>query len=61
MIIKEHADYLLIKNFFKVYAYASLYAAITPGVDLADITITFVVNRYLRKLLRYFINIHAKS
>ena len=54
---KSPTDYLAINDFLKVYAYANLYAAITPGVDLADITITFVTNRYPRKLLHYLANV----
>ena len=56
---KSPSDYLSVKDFFKVYAYANLYAAITPGVDLADITITFVTNRYPRKLLHYLANVRS--
>ena len=50
---KSPDDYLSVKDFLKVYAYANLYAAITPNVELSDITITFVENRYPRKLLEY--------
>ena len=56
---KSPSDYLSIKDFLKVYAYANLYAAITPGVDLAGITVTFVVNRHPRKLLRYLTSIRG--
>ena len=35
------------------YQYANHYAAITPGVDLADVTLTFVGSRHPRKLLSY--------
>jgi hypothetical protein len=52
---KSPDDYISVKDFFKVYAYANLYAAITPDVDLTDITITFVENRHPRKLLDYFV------
>ena len=37
----------------QVCAYANLYAATTPGVDLSDVTLTFVESRHPRKLLRY--------
>ena len=37
----------------KVNAYANLYAAIIPGVDFAELSLTFVENRHPRKLLRY--------
>jgi hypothetical protein len=50
---KSPDDYLAVKDFLKVYAYANLYAAITPGVDFADMTLTFVENRHPRKLLKY--------
>jgi len=50
---KGPGDYLGINDFLKAYAYANLYAAITPGVDFADITLTFVENRHPRKLLKY--------
>ena len=50
---KSPGDYLAVKDFLKVYAYANLYAAITPGVDFSDITLTFVENRHPRKLLKY--------
>jgi len=33
--------------------YANFYAATTPGVDLADVTLTFIGSRHPRKLLRY--------
>jgi hypothetical protein len=36
-----------------VCAYANFYAATTPGVDLADLTLTFIENHHPRKLLRY--------
>jgi len=36
-----------------------LYAAVTPGVDFADITLTFVENRHPRKLLRYLTGIRG--
>ena len=50
---KSPEDYLSVKDFWKVYAYAHLYAAITPGVELSDITLTFAGNRQPRKLLEY--------
>jgi hypothetical protein len=50
---KSPDDYISVKDFLKVYAYANLHAAITPDVDLSDITLTFVESRYPRKLLRY--------
>jgi len=50
---KSPGDYLSVNDFLKVCAYANLYAAITPGVDFAGITLTFVENRHPRKLLKY--------
>jgi hypothetical protein len=56
---KSPEDYLSIKDFLKVYAYAHLYAAITPGIDLSNITLTFVGSRHPRKLLRYLASIRG--
>jgi hypothetical protein len=50
---KSPDHYLSVNDYLKVYAYANLYAAITPGVDFADITMSFVENRHPRKLLKY--------
>jgi hypothetical protein len=50
---KSPGDYLAINDFLKVNAYANLYAVLTPGVDFADMTLTFVENRHPRKLLKY--------
>jgi len=50
---KSPDDFLSVKDYLKVYAYANLYAAITPGVDFADLSLTFVGHRHPRKLLRY--------
>ena len=50
---KSPDDYLSVKDFYKVYGYAHHYAAITPGVDLSDVTITFIQNRHPRVLLRF--------
>jgi ribosomal protein L31E len=50
---KSPSDYLSIGDFAQVHAYAYQYAAITPDVDLADITLTFVENRHPRKFLHY--------
>ena len=50
---KSPDDYLSVKDFLKVYAYANLYAAIHADIDLSDITLTFVESRHPRKLLRY--------
>jgi hypothetical protein len=46
---KSPEDYLSVKDFWKVCAYANLYAAITPGVDLSDVTVSFVESRHPNK------------
>ncbi|GHV64699.1 hypothetical protein AGMMS49587_17600 [Spirochaetia bacterium] len=50
---KSPDDYLSVKDFYKVYAYACLYAAITAEVDISDITLTFIGTRYPRELLKH--------
>jgi Uncharacterized conserved protein len=50
---KSPGAYLAVNDFLKACAYANLYASITPGVDFADLTLTFVENRHPRKLLKY--------
>jgi hypothetical protein len=50
---KSPEDYLSVKDFFKVYAYACLYAAITPGIDMSEITLTFIASRYPREFIKY--------
>jgi hypothetical protein len=56
---KSPEDFLSVKDFLKVYAYANLYAAITPDVDLSELTLTFVESRHPRKLLRYLVYIRG--
>jgi hypothetical protein len=56
---KSPEDYLSVRDFLKVYAYAYLYAAITPGVNLAEITLSFVVSRYPRELIKYLSGIRG--
>jgi len=58
---KSPEDYLSVKDFWKVCSYANLYAAITPGVDLSDVTLTFVGSRHPRKLLHYLTSIRGYS
>jgi hypothetical protein len=58
---KSPEDYISIKDFLKVYAYANLYAAITPNVDLSEVTLTFVESRHPRKLLKYLSGIRGYS
>jgi hypothetical protein len=50
---KSPGDYFSIRDFLQVYAYACHYAANTPGVDDADLSLTFVGSRYPRVLLQY--------
>jgi hypothetical protein len=50
---KSPGDYLSVKDFQKVYAYAYLYAAITPGAELSGISLTFVEHRHPRELISY--------
>jgi hypothetical protein len=58
---KSPEDYLSVKDFLKVCAYANLYAAITPGVDLSEVTLTFVESRKPRKLLKYLESVRGYS
>ncbi|MDR2745844.1 MAG: hypothetical protein LBB77_00230 [Treponema sp.] len=51
---KSPEDSFTVKDFYKVYAYGALYAAINGEVDLSDLTLTFVVSRHPRELLKYF-------
>jgi hypothetical protein len=50
---KSPGDYLSVKDFLKVYAYACLYAAITPETELSGITLTLVEQRHPRRLINY--------
>jgi hypothetical protein len=50
---KSPGDYLSVKDFLKVYAYACLYAAITPETELSGITLTLVEQRRPRRLINY--------
>jgi hypothetical protein len=56
---KSPDDYLSIKDFLKIYAYACLYAATTPDVDMADITLSFVVSRYPRELIKHLAGVRG--
>lgn len=46
-------DYISVRDFLKVYAYACLYAAITPDVELSGVTLIFVGHRHPRELIGY--------
>ncbi|MDR2607690.1 MAG: hypothetical protein LBC57_04795, partial [Treponema sp.] len=50
---KSPEDYLSVKDFLKVYAYACLYAAITPEAELSGVTLSFVEHRHPRELIHY--------
>jgi hypothetical protein len=50
---KSPEDYLSVKDFLKVYAYACLYAAITPEAEFSGVTLTFVEHRHPRDLISY--------
>jgi hypothetical protein len=50
---KSPGDHLSIRDFHKVYAYACLYAAVTPEAALSDLTLSFVGTRYPRDLVKY--------
>jgi hypothetical protein len=47
---KSPEDYLSVEDFYKVYGYACLYAALNK-VPVTDLTLTFVESRHPRKLL----------
>jgi dimeric dUTPase (all-alpha-NTP-PPase superfamily) len=53
---KSPRDYLSVKDFFKVYAYANLYAAIGERIDFSDLTITFITTRHPRTLINYLVH-----
>jgi hypothetical protein len=50
---KSPEDYLSVRDFYKVYSYACLYAASTPHVAITDITLTFVETRYPKELIKH--------
>ena len=50
---KSPDDRVSIRDFYKVYAYACLYAAIERGADITDMTLTFVGRHYPRGLLAH--------
>ncbi|MFP3091511.1 hypothetical protein LQZ21_14435 [Treponema sp. TIM-1] len=50
---KSPEDSFTEKDFYKVYAYGALYAAIHRDVGMSDLTLTFVVSRHPRELLKY--------
>ncbi|GHT58181.1 hypothetical protein FACS1894109_11980 [Spirochaetia bacterium] len=58
---KSPGAYLSVKDFYKVMAYANLYTAITPGVEITDITLTFVEAKYPRELIKHLREIRGYS
>jgi hypothetical protein len=50
---KSPGDYLSVKDFLKVYAYACLYAAITPEAEFSGVTLTLIEHRHPRRLISY--------
>jgi len=56
---KSPDDNLSVRDFWKVCAYANLYASITADVELSDITLTFVVGRHPDKFLRYLTGVRG--
>lgn len=56
---KSPTDYISIDDYYKVKVYAYLYKALskeTNSIDINDITITLVSNRYPKKLLEFLKN-----
>jgi len=50
---KSPDDSLSIDDFAEVHSYAYLYKSITRGVDMSDISISFIVMRRPHKLLKH--------
>ena len=50
---KSPTDYVSIENFYRVYAYACLYAFLEEGADITDMTLTFVASSHPRELLAH--------
>ena len=57
---KSPTDHVSIMDFYKVYAYACLYASFEK-IPVSNLTITFVESRYPRKLLSHLENIQIYS
>jgi hypothetical protein len=49
---KSPEDYVSVNDFYKVYGYACLYAALNK-VEITDLTITFVESRYPKDLISH--------
>ncbi|MDR1220557.1 MAG: hypothetical protein LBK73_13240 [Treponema sp.] len=50
---KSPEDSLGVGDFHKVMAYAHLYSAMVAGVEASDVTVTFVVTKRPREVLKY--------
>jgi hypothetical protein len=55
---KSPEDYLSVNDFYKVYGYVCLYAALND-VSITGLTLTFVVNRSPREVLKHFIEVRG--
>jgi len=49
---KSPDDYVSVSDFYKVYAYACLYASLNE-VSITNLTISFIVSRYPKELLKH--------
>ena len=50
---KSPDDYVSVRAFHRVYAYACLYAAEVRGADITELTLTFIGSGYPRELLSH--------
>jgi hypothetical protein len=55
---KSPEDYLSVNDFYKVYGYACLYAALNK-VSVTALTLTFVVNRSSRDLVKHLAEVRG--
>jgi len=55
---KSPDDSLSVDDFSKIHAYAYLYKSITRGVDMPDISISFIVMRRPHKLLKHLLEVY---
>jgi len=55
---KSPDDSLSVDDFAKVHSYAYLYKSITRGVDMPDISISFIVMRRPHKLLKHLRDVY---
>jgi hypothetical protein len=50
---KSSSDWLSVKDFYTVYAYACLFSTVTAGASITDISVTFIENRHPRDFIRH--------